>query len=78
MSAWISQKVRRKFLDTFIAHGHEEVPSSSLVPANDPTLLFANAGMNQFKDIFTGKTQRRARAPAARKSACAPAASTTI
>jgi len=58
MSDWISQKVRRKFLDTFIAHGHEEVPSSSLVPANDPTLLFANAGMNQFKDIFTGKTQR--------------------
>ena len=58
MSDWISRKVRRKFLDTFAAHGHEEVSSSSLVPANDPTLLFANAGMNQFKDIFTGKTQR--------------------
>jgi alanyl-tRNA synthetase len=68
MSAWISQKVRRKFLDTFIAHGHEEVPSSSLVPANDPTLLFANAGMNQFKDIFTGKTQRpRSRACSSQK-----------
>ena len=68
MSDWISQKVRRKFLDTFIAHGHEEVPSSSLVPANDPTLLFANAGMNQFKDIFTGKTQRpRSRACSSQK-----------
>ena len=64
MSDWISHKVRRKFIDTFVAHGHEEVSSSSLVPANDPTLLFANAGMNQFKDIFTGKTQRRVRAPA--------------
>jgi len=50
MSDWISRKVRRKFLDTFAAHGHEEVSSSSLVPANDPTLLFANAGMNQFKE----------------------------
>ena len=68
MSDWISQKVRRKFLDTFIAHGHEEVPSSSLVPANDPTLLFANAGMNQFKDIFTGRTQRpRSRACSSQK-----------
>ena len=59
MSDWISHKVRRKFIEFFVANGHEEVPSSSLVPANDPTLLFANAGMNQFKDIFTGKTQRR-------------------
>ena len=68
MPDWISQKVRRKFLDTFVAHGHEEVPSSSLVPANDPTLLFANAGMNQFKDIFTGKTQRpRSRACSSQK-----------
>ena len=68
MSDWISKKVRRTFLDTFVAQGHEEVPSSSLVPANDPTLLFANAGMNQFKDIFTGKTQRpRSRACSSQK-----------
>jgi alanine--tRNA ligase len=68
MSDWISRKVRRKFLDTFVAHGHEEVPSSSLVPVNDPTLLFANAGMNQFKDIFTGRTQRpRSRACSSQK-----------
>ena len=68
MPDWISHKVRRKFLDAFVAQGHEEVPSSSLVPANDPTLLFANAGMNQFKDIFTGKTQRaRSRACSSQK-----------
>ena len=68
MPDWISHKVRRKFIETFVAHGHEEVSSSSLVPANDPTLLFANAGMNQFKDIFTGKTQRaRSRACSSQK-----------
>ncbi len=53
-----SDKVRRTFLDFFAARGHEEVPSSPLVPQNDPTLLFANAGMNQFKDVFTGKATR--------------------
>ena len=56
-----SKKIRRTYLDYFAARGHEEVPSSSLVPANDPTLMFANAGMNQFKDVFTGKTQRERR-----------------
>src|SRR5436190_24145077 len=56
-----SQKIRRTFLDYFADRGHEEVASSSLVPANDPTLLFANAGMNQFKDVFTGKAQRAQR-----------------
>jgi alanyl-tRNA synthetase len=54
---WTSEKVRRQFLDYFRAQGHEEVPSASLVPANDPTLLFTNAGMNQFKDVFTGQTR---------------------
>jgi alanyl-tRNA synthetase len=68
MSALLSNQVRRQFLDFFVAQGHEEVASSSLVPANDPTLLFANAGMNQFKDIFTGKTQRpRTRACSSQK-----------
>ena len=52
-----SEQVRRQFLDYFRSKGHEEVPSSSLVPANDPTLLFSNAGMNQFKDVFTGQTR---------------------
>jgi alanyl-tRNA synthetase len=51
-------QIRRKFLDYFAQHGHKEVHSSSLVPANDPTLLFTNAGMNQFKDVFLGLETR--------------------
>jgi len=51
-------EIRRKFLDFFVQKGHKEVHSSSLVPANDPTLLFTNAGMNQFKDVFLGLEQR--------------------
>jgi alanyl-tRNA synthetase len=51
-------EVRQKFLDYFSARGHRVVRSSSLVPANDPTLLFTNAGMNQFKDVFLGQEQR--------------------
>ena len=50
--------VRRVFLEYFREHGHTIVPSSPLVPANDPTLLFTNAGMVQFKDVFTGKDKR--------------------
>src|SRR6266478_3037455 len=50
--------IRRKFLDFFIQKGHREVHSSSLVPSNDPTLLFTNAGMNQFKDVFLGLEKR--------------------
>jgi alanyl-tRNA synthetase len=50
--------VRQKFLDYFAARGHRVVKSSSLVPANDPTLLFTNAGMNQFKDVFLGLEKR--------------------
>jgi alanyl-tRNA synthetase len=59
MSDRASKKIRRTFLDYFVGKGHEEIASSSLVPANDPTLMFANAGMNQFKDVFTGKTTRK-------------------
>ncbi len=51
-------QIRRRFLDYFIQRGHREVHSSSLVPANDPTLLFTNAGMNQFKDVFLGIEKR--------------------
>src|SRR4030081_562802 len=51
-------EIRRKFLDFFVQKKHKEVHSSSLVPANDPTLLFANAGMNQFKDVFLGLEKR--------------------
>src|SRR5690348_4401752 len=50
--------VRRAFLDYFAERGHTVVPSSSLVPGNDPTLLFTNAGMVQFKDVFLGKERR--------------------
>ncbi len=51
-------EIRRKFLDYFGAHEHVEIKSSSLVPTNDPTLLFTNAGMNQFKDTFVGLEER--------------------
>ncbi|MBC8164840.1 MAG: alanine--tRNA ligase, partial [Bryobacteraceae bacterium] len=51
-------EIRAKFLDYFSGKGHRTVRSASLVPANDPTLLFANAGMNQFKDVFLGLEER--------------------
>jgi alanyl-tRNA synthetase len=53
-----ADKVRSVFLDFFAERGHEQVRSSSLVPENDPTLLFTNAGMVQFKDVFTGRETR--------------------
>ena len=53
-----SSDIRQKFLDFFARNGHTIIASSPLVPANDPTLLFTNAGMVQFKDVFLGREQR--------------------
>jgi alanyl-tRNA synthetase len=58
MKTLTAAQIRESFLRFFEERGHRRVASSSLVPQNDPTLLFANAGMNQFKDVFTGKETR--------------------
>ena len=52
--SYSTNSIRRSFLDYFVKAGHEEVSSSPLIPDEDPTLLFANSGMVQFKNIFTG------------------------
>ena len=64
-----SAEIRQAFLDYFAGQGHEVVASSSLVPGNDPTLLFTNAGMVQFKDVFLGQ-DRRAYTRAATSQRC--------
>src|SRR5271167_1892459 len=53
-----TSEIRAGFLEFFRKNGHTVLPSSSLVPVNDPTLLFTNAGMVQFKDVFLGKDRR--------------------
>ena len=60
-AAMKANDVRERFLSFFEERGHRRVPSSSLIPAEDPTLLFTNAGMNQFKDVFTGREKREYR-----------------
>ncbi|MGS2720459.1 alanine--tRNA ligase [Paraglaciecola aestuariivivens] len=62
-------QIRRAFFDFFADKGHQQVPSCSLVPANDPTLLFTNAGMNQFKDVFLG-TEKRSYSKAVSSQRC--------
>src|SRR5712664_3847876 len=64
-----SNEIRSTFLDYFRSKGHAVVPSSSLVPVSDPTLLFVNSGMVQFKDVFLGKEKRPyARAASSQRS----------
>src|SRR5882672_6771978 len=58
LKSMTSSEIRASFLEFFRKNGHSVVPSSSLVPGNDPTLLFTNAGMVQFKDVFLGKEAR--------------------
>ena len=61
--------IRRQFIEYFVSNGHVHVPSSSLVPGNDPTLLFTNSGMVQFKDVFTGvETRSYTRATTSQRS----------
>ena len=81
ISDWMNMsgvnEIRSKFLDFFAENGHEIVPSSPLVPRNDPTLMFTNAGMVQFKNVFTGVEKRPYQRATTSQNACAPAASTT-
>ena len=60
------REIRASFLEYFERNGHRVVPSSSLVPHDDPSLLFTNAGMNQFKDVFLGKERREYKKPQCR------------
>jgi alanyl-tRNA synthetase len=69
MQVRTGNEIRELFLRFFESKGHRRVPSSSLVPQNDPTLLFANAGMNQFKDLFLG-AEKRAYARATTSQKC--------
>lgn len=63
----LSQQIRRQFIDYFVKKGHTHVVSSPVIPHNDPTLLFTNAGMNQFKDVFLGQAREYSRAVSSQK-----------
>jgi alanyl-tRNA synthetase len=58
MGIMMSGELRQRFIDYFVSNGHTEVPSGPVIPPKDPTLLFTNAGMVQFKDVFLGKEKR--------------------
>ena len=73
-----SDEIRLSFLEYFRKNGHTIVPSASLIPAGDPTLLFTNAGMNQFKDVFSVSGSVNTRAPLIHRNAYALAVNTTI
>jgi len=73
-----SAQIRDKFLTFFASQGHTIVPSSPLVPGNDPTLLFTNSGMVQFKDVFWAKKNGPIVAPPAVNAVCALAVSIMI
>jgi alanyl-tRNA synthetase len=65
-----SAEIRQAFLDYFEKQGHTVVASASLVPGNDPTLLFTNAGMVQFKDVFLGLEKRDYKRATPRQGVC--------
>jgi len=65
-----SNEIRQSFLDFFVEKGHTVVPSASLVPGGDQTLLFTNAGMVQFKDVFWEQIKDHIRGQSIRKSVC--------
>jgi len=74
-----TNEIRRSFLEYFGSQGHEVVPSAPLVPYNDPTLMFTNAGMVPFKNVFTGfETRATTRAPGSQKCVRAGAKLTDI